>query len=210
MIISKRQKLRKTSLHIICNILILFTLLSGCSPVTVNRASEDETIDISGNWNDTDSRLVSEHMIKDLMSHGCLKEFRFKHERNPVISIGKILNKTTEHIATQTFTNDMELALIQSGRVELTASGKARTEARKEREDYETHNLHPAGTRITTETKADFILRGAIHSIEDQLTDTKVVTYQVDLELLALANNEKVWISQKKIKKVIEKPTLGW
>ncbi|MBU2509779.1 penicillin-binding protein activator LpoB [bacterium] len=210
MTITIRQNLNKNGLvHIFC-FLILFSLLSGCSSVKVSRATEDEPTDLSGAWNDTDSRLVSEHMINDLLHHGWMNEFRFKHDRNPVITIGKILNKTTEHIATQTFTNDIELALIRSNRVDLTASGKARTEVRKEKEDYQTHSQHPAGTRITVETQADFILRGEIHSVEDQLKDTKVVTYQIDLELLTLENNEKIWISQKKIKKIIEKPTLGW
>ena len=43
----------------------LIFLLSGCSQ-TVTRVDSDSVTDLSGNWNDTDSRLVAEEMIQDV------------------------------------------------------------------------------------------------------------------------------------------------
>ena len=47
----------------------LVGLLIGCSSTpTVTRREVGEEIDLSGYWNDTDSRLVSEEMVNDCMS----------------------------------------------------------------------------------------------------------------------------------------------
>ena len=48
------------------------------------------------------------------------------------------------------------------------------------------------------------MLQGLVNSIVDSNGKQKVVFYQTDLELTNLETNEKVWIGDKKIKKVIE------
>lgn len=194
-------------------ILLLFCCLfavHSCSGTRVTRSVDNQPTDLSGKWNETDSRLVSTHMVSDLLSDTWSKVFFNRKGRKPVIGLGKVLNKTTEHISTQTFIKDIELALQYSDAVELAATGKAKKEARKEREDQHEHNLHPAGTRIYQEKEVDFLLRGYIHSVEDQLKDVKTVYYQIDLELVSVATNDKVWNGQKRIKKIIEKPLLKW
>ena len=54
------------------------------------------------------------------------------------------------------------------------------------------------------------MLSGTIDSIVDSNGGTKVVYYQVDLELIDLENNRKVWINGKKIKKKVDKNNIGW
>ena len=44
---------------------------------------------------------------------------------------------------------------------------------------------------------------GVINTITDQERGKTVVFYQVDLNLVNLETNEKVWLGQKKIKKFI-------
>ena len=53
------------------------------------------------------------------------------------------------------------------------------------------------------EQGADFMLQGTINSIVDQYKKDKAIYYQVDLELTNLETNEKVWIGDKKIKKLV-------
>jgi hypothetical protein len=50
---------------------------------------------------------------------------------------------------------------------------------------------------------ADYMLSGVINSIEDSEGGNAVVFYQVDLNLIDLESNSKVWQGQKKIKKFI-------
>lgn len=184
--------------------------VQACSGTRVTRSVDNQPSDLSGKWNETDSKLVSNHMINDLLSDSWSNEFFNQKGRKPVIGLGKVLNRTTEHISTQTFIKDIELALQRSDAVEIAATGRAKKEARAEKEDQVAHNLHPAGTRIYLEKEVDFLLRGYIHSVEDQLKNVKTVFYQVDLELVSVATNDKVWNGQKRIKKTIEKPLLKW
>ncbi|MFM2397140.1 MAG: hypothetical protein RLZZ144_390, partial [Pseudomonadota bacterium] len=46
---------------------VAFGTLSGCA-TEVKRVGVEQVKDLSGNWNDTDSRLVSEEMIRDSMA----------------------------------------------------------------------------------------------------------------------------------------------
>jgi len=57
--------MRKSTLVTI--VFIFCTLILGCKR-TVKRISPDQQIDLSGRWNDVDSKLVAQEMIKDVMS----------------------------------------------------------------------------------------------------------------------------------------------
>jgi len=48
------------------------------------------------------------------------------------------------------------------------------------------------------------MLQGSINSIVDAHKRKKVAYYQIDLELTHLQTNEKVWIGDKKIKKLVK------
>ena len=54
------------------------------------------------------------------------------------------------------------------------------------------------------------MLKGTINTIIDAVSGEQVRFYQVDLTLIDMANNRKVWVGQKKIKKTIEKSSLRW
>ena len=54
----------------------LLLLLTACGPsVSVERVSSDTATDLSGKWNDTDSRLVSEEMVRDMVSRPWMSRF---------------------------------------------------------------------------------------------------------------------------------------
>jgi hypothetical protein len=55
------------------------------------------------------------------------------------------------------------------------------------------------------EQGADLMLIGSINTIIDNAGKTSVIFYQVDMELIQLESNKKVWMGGKKHKKVIER-----
>lgn len=63
-------------------LLVVALALPGCA-TRVERIDVDETRDLSGNWNDTDSRLVSEEMIGDVLSRPWIGDFRQSEGRSP-------------------------------------------------------------------------------------------------------------------------------
>ena len=47
-------------------------VLAGCaSTPRVDRLDVESTVDISGRWNDSDSRMVAEEMIQDCLDRPC-------------------------------------------------------------------------------------------------------------------------------------------
>jgi uncharacterized protein (TIGR02722 family) len=191
--------------------IILFIVLSmvlavGCGGKSVKRIDTEEVRDLSGRWNDTDSRLVSEEMIADVVSRPWLRNFRRDHgEKLPVVIVGTVRNMSHEHISVQTFTKDLERSLINSGEVDFVASSSEREELRDERKEQAVHASEDTAKSHGMEIGADFMLKGSINTILDKEGGKSVMFYQVNLELIDIESNRKVWIGEKKIKKFIKK-----
>ncbi|MBE9561105.1 MAG: penicillin-binding protein activator LpoB [Proteobacteria bacterium] len=179
-------------------------LLAACNP-TVTRVESETVTDLSGNWNDTDSRLVAEEMIQDVLSRGWLTKFNRSKGKAPTVIVGTVRNLSHEHINTRTFIADMERELINSGEVEFVASAKAREEIRGEVKDQDLNASEETRKAMGNEQGADFMLQGSINSIVDAVSGEQARFYQIDLTLIELGTNRKVWVGQKKIKKTVEK-----
>lgn len=179
-------------------------LLTGCGQ-KVARVDSDTVTDLSGNWNDTDSRLVAEEMIQDVLSRGWLTKFNNSKGKPPTVIVGTVRNLSHEHINTRTFVADMERALINSGEVDFVASADDRKEVRSEVKDQDLNATEESRKSMGQEIGADFMLQGSINSIVDAVSGEQARFYQIDLTLIELGSNRKVWVGQKKIKKTIEK-----
>lgn len=177
--------------------------LASCS-TEVKRVEVDEVKDISGTWNDTDSRLVSEEMIRDSLSAGWIGRYGQSSKKSPVVIIGSIRNLSQEHINTNTFVNDLERAFVNSGRVDVVASKSERGDIREERADMDLNAAEATRKEMGKEAGADYMLIGSINTIIDASGSEQIRFYQVDLTLVSLADNRKVWTGQKKLKKDIK------
>ena len=187
--------------------LLFFTVVSllGACATKVERISPDQVRDLSGNWNDTDSQLVSEEMISDVLSRAWLQNFQQAHSKQPAVIVGEIRNLSHEHINMNTFVGDMERSLINSGKVEFVASKLDRQEIREERKDQDINAREDTRKAMGMERGADFMLKGQINTILDAEGKEQIRYYQVDLTLISLADNRIVWVGQKKIKKFVTK-----
>jgi uncharacterized protein (TIGR02722 family) len=189
--------------------LALALATAGCS-TSVTRMDVSEVKDLSGAWNDTDSQQVSEEMIKDVMSRSWLGEFSRTQNRQPAVIVGEVSNLSHEHINVNTFVSDMERSLINSDKVQFVASSTERQEVRSERKDQDLNASEATRKPMGQEKGADFMLKGTINTIIDAEGKTQVRYYQVDLTLISLSDNRKVWVGQKKIKKLVERSSLGF
>ncbi|WP_430614218.1 penicillin-binding protein activator LpoB [Flavobacterium sp. JP2137] len=171
----------------------------------VTRVSTEETIDISGRWNNTDSREVATEMTNKILNDPWIGNHNEDHQgKKPVVIVGMVLNKSHEHIDAETFVKDVERTFIQSQRVRLVQGGKKREELRAEKADQQTNASIATMKKFGMENGADYILQGSINSIVDSHKKKKVVYYQVDLELTNIQTGEVVWIGDKKIAKYVK------
>lgn len=171
----------------------------------VTRVGIEETIDISGRWNNTDSREVAEQMTSQILSGSWIGDHQESNAgKKPVVIVGMVQNKSHEHIDAETFVKDVERSFIQSQRVRLVQGGAKREELRAERADQQTNSSVSTMKKFGLENGADYILQGSINSIVDSHKKKKVVYYQVNLELTNIQSGEVVWIGEKKIAKYVK------
>jgi uncharacterized protein (TIGR02722 family) len=189
-------------------ILAITLFVYGCAH-KVERINTDETIDLSGRWNDSDSRMTANDMVEQITnaknSVDWISDFQKKNRGNkPVVVVGLVYNKSHEHINADTFIKDVERSFINSGKVRLVQAGDKREELRRERAGQQDFASLETAKRWGQELGADFMLNGDINSIVDTYKQAKVIYYQVNLELSNLETNEVVWIGEKKIRKYIK------
>lgn len=185
---------------------LALSVLSACGGKReVTRVDPNTQMDISGRWNDTDSRQVADEMTSDVLSRPWLARFNEANDgAAPVVIIGAITNKSHEHIPSETFIKDMERAFVNSGKVRVVENAMLREKIREELASQQGNATQESSKALAKELGADYILFGSINSTVDEFKKEKVVAYKVNLELVDLQSTEKVWIGDKEIKKYIK------
>jgi hypothetical protein len=182
---------------------LVMHLLSCSSAPKVVRVGSETATDFSGGWNDTDSRQVSRKMIEEMLAKPWCREWTEAKGRKPVVVVGRMKNETMEHINTRAFIADIEREFINSGKVAFAAGGSDRDEVRLERIDQLQNATDETIKDMGREIGADFMLFGSVASFVDQAGGKKSVSYQVDVYIVDIEKNIKVWAGQERIKKVI-------
>lgn len=189
-------------------LLVSLFMMSACGPSqTVSRVDAGDLPELSGRWNARDAQMVSETMMSDVLNRPWLERFREQHERNPVVIVGRVRNESMEHIDTEVFTKDLERELINSGDVTFVASREEREEIRDERQDQQEYASYESVKNLAQELGADYMMLGNINSIMDESIDrrTASIFYTINLELIDVETNQKVWIGNEQIRKVVER-----
>jgi uncharacterized protein (TIGR02722 family) len=191
-------------IYSLVTVLLMGLMLQGCfSSHKVERVGTEENIDLSGRWNDSDSRMTAEAMVDQILGGAWISNHSGETGKKPVVIVGLVYNKSHEHIDAETFIKDVEKAFINSGRVRLVQAGDKREELRRERAAQQEFASTETAKKWGLELGADYMLNGDINSIVDTYKNEKVNYYQVNLELTDLQTSEVVWIGDKKIRKYI-------
>lgn len=183
--------------------LIILTILFSCSR-TVTRVDPGTQVDLSGRWNDTDSRTVADQMIHDLFKSAQFKKYAEGLGRKPVIVISTIKNKTSEHIDAGNYVKKFEMVIHNSGIAELVESEEFRDKIRKERAEQQDFADPATAARWGKEVGADVILFGEMNSESDVYNKKRVVNYITTLFLTDLETNKRIWYGQHEIKKIVK------
>ena len=205
---------QQTSKSILATVLVLGTvvLVNGCGKsVEVARVDSGKEIALTDKWNDEDSRLVAEEMINDMLSYPWISQFNQRFPgKEPLVTVQRVRNKSHEHIAVDTFVNDIKRAVIRSGKAGFIATLEERQDTRAELADQDMNASADTRMEMGEEDGANFALSGTINSIVDQLDNQRVTYYQVDLKLINLQTAREVWNGSKKIKKFMERKSFSF
>lgn len=190
-------------LYYLLSIAAISLLLQSCSTHKVERVGIEENIDLSGRWNDSDSRMTADAMVNQILGDDWISNHTSRTREKPVVIVGLVYNKSHEHIDAETFIKDVERSFVKSGRVRLVQAGDKREELRRERAAQQEFASMETAKKWGRELGADYMLNGDINSIVDTYKKERVNYYQINLELTDLETSEIVWIGEKKIRKYI-------
>lgn len=181
------------------NILILLF----CCSRSVTRVDPSTEINLSGRWNDSDSRMVADKMITELTNSERFKEYVKTKGSKPAIIIGLIKNKTSEHIDADNYIKKLEAAIFNANIANLVESDEFRDKLRVERANQQEFADPATVKEWGKETGADLILFGEMTSETDVYNKDRVVNYVTTLFLTDMETNQRVWYGQQEIKKHI-------
>ena len=205
---------QQTSKSILATVMVLgvVVFVNGCGKsVEVARVDSGKEIALTDKWNDEDSRLVAEEMINDMLSYPWISQFNQRFPgKEPLVTVQRVRNKSHEHIAVDTFVNDIKRAVIRSGKAGFIATLEERQDTRAELADQDMNASADTRMEMGEEDGANFALSGTINSIVDQLDNQRVTYYQVDLKLINLQTAREVWNGSKKIKKFMERKSFSF
>ncbi|MCQ2410831.1 MAG: penicillin-binding protein activator LpoB [Elusimicrobiaceae bacterium] len=190
--------------------LLLVPFIFACGP-KVKRVETNLVKDVSGGWNDTDAQMVAQEMITDCLQGGWYTKYLTRNGgKEPVVIVGTVVNNSSEHINTDVFVEEMQRALINSGKVEFVASKDERGELRTERLEQDEFASEATRKAFGREVGADFMLSGVLNSVVDKSGSKALVFYQTNLKLINIETNQIVWNGQKQIKKYVKRSKVSW
>lgn len=184
--------------------LVASLMLLSCNQRLVSRIDPSTQTDLSGRWNDSDSKLVAEKMVREFLSSEYFKEYSKALGHKPAIIVGLIKNKTTEHIDADSYIKKFELAIYQSGAADMLESGDFRDKLRLERVQQQDFASSETISKWSLETGADLMLFGEMTSEVDVYGNKRTVDYITTLYLTDLETSKRIWFGQQEIKKLIK------
>jgi len=184
--------------------LVLIALISASCARSVSRIDPNQQIDLSGRWNDSDSRMVANKMVTELLGSDKFKDYSKSLGKKPAIVVGLIQNKTSEHIDADNYIKKIELAIYNSGIADLVESDSFRDKLRQERAEQQDFANSTTASTWGKEVGANLMLFGEMTSETDVYNKKRVVNYVTTLFLTDMETNKRVWYGQEEIKKYIE------
>ena len=193
----------------VCAVFVVLIASACSSAPKVQRVNANTQTDLSGFWNDSDVRIVSQSLINDAVNSPRVDQAIKSLGKTPVVIVGRFKNDSSEHIDTSIITSIMEQEIFNSGKMDFVAGGSTRDDLRSERLDQTFSGFVNDGTAASlgNETGADFMLTGSVKTIIDKAGNQTVRTYFVSAELTSIETNQRLWIGQNsEIKKIVVQP----
>jgi hypothetical protein len=175
--------------------------LPGCGGKTITRTESGASKDLSGRWNDVDTKNTVKEIVEKALRAPWPDRFIAEHKRNPIIVIGKFIARAEgEVINTSLITNALVEEFLNSGKIDVLSDPE---ETRKILEDQA--GFAEKGKEMGKEAAADYVLTGSIGVQNDQEGRESVKFYIVDFNMVDIQSRKLVWKSSNTpIRKEVE------
>jgi uncharacterized protein (TIGR02722 family) len=188
-----------------------FGMISGCT-VTTRTVSSDEELHYDESYDFSDKKTIVDALVKPLLASAPIPQTSEK----PIIVVYDVANRTSEHISTQSITDDIREALLKSGKFRFV--NRLQRDNIANELDYQHGGDVAPGNRVQPgqQTGADYILSGTLYSIEKKeprqvrLKKKELKYYKLNLELTNIKSSELVWTDSVEVIREASKPFIGW
>ena len=185
------------------------TIATGCAgprAFTKGTYEDPQTIALlDDRFNENDMQLIAKKMTNSILTAPMLAS----GETHPAVMVGKMRNRTTEHIDMGALSDKIRTALLHSGRVRFVDASNRRDIA-EEYEYQQSGYVDPAQAKAPgSQTGSDYLLTGTLTSNIQQVGKDKLVYYKATFQLTNLLTAEIVWSDEKEIRKAYKKRSIG-
>lgn len=193
-------------------IAILFTsllVLAACGPKAFTGGQYDDpekVILLDDKFNENDMQLIANKLVKSLESHESIR----LANKKPLVIVGLVRNRTSEHIDVKSMTDKVRTALIKSGKFRF--SDKAAREELKAEYEYQASEYVDQKTakKPGSQVGVDYLITGDIASNVQEVGRDKVIYYKVTMNLVDVNTNIIEWSDEREVRKRYKKKTVGF
>lgn len=172
----------------------------GCASTGAQYTNLDRERPLTERFDPTDARRVVEAMVDDMLSFEPL--VAITQTGRPVLDVGKLQNKTEEHIDVTSLTDSIRTKLIRSGKFRFKDRSSSSTDIEIMNEENElglvdSSKAVKAGNQIAT----GYYLYGAIS--QQRTTTGRLIDqyYKITLNLKDISSGEIIWTDEQEIRK---------
>lgn len=198
----------KTRLIVTVSLAGLLAACGGPRAFTRGTYEDPNTIEmLSDQFNENDLQLIAKKMVNSLAGS---PRFSQPSQQLPVVLVGRLKNKTSEHIDMASLGDKIQTGLSQTGRFALLDKA-AREDLAEEYEYQQSGYVRPDQAKGPGEqASADYVLTGEISSIIQQVGNDKLVYYKMTAKLNNVRTGIVEWTDEKEIRKKFERKPVSW
>lgn len=199
----------RTSIFSSVILMMLCVLNSGCGPKAFTKGGYDDpnkVILLDDKFNENDMQLISSQLVDSLTKFDKIQNAGSR----PVVMVGQVRNRTSEHIDVKSLTDKIRTALIKSQKFRFSDK-EARNELAEEYE-YQSGKFvdKKSAKGAGKQVGVDYLITGDIASNVQEVGEDKVVYYKVTMNLNNLETNIIEWSDDKEVRKRYRKQSIGY
>jgi len=189
--------------------LSLFFILSCSGNPQVKRVNPNAQVDLSGRWNVNDYKIVSSSLIKSCLESQRVNQFIQQYSSQhggmlPACLVLRFANDTAEHIDATMLSDELKMAIINSGKMDFVAGGDTLAAIRNERQDQQAFASEDTAVALANETGAALMLTGRLMYIGDRAGNVSDRYYVANAELTDVERRVIIWSGKSdEIRKVV-------
>ena len=189
-------------------VIFMSLTLHACGPKAFTKgqySDPEEVILLDDKFNENDMQLMANTMVNSLIEYEQIKN----SSDRPIIMVGKVRNRTSEHVDMKALTDKIRTALIRSGKFQF--SDKDAREELAEEYEYQNSGFVNSETAKSRGNQAsvNFIITGDLSSNVQQVGKDKVVYYKLNVNLVDVDKNIITWADEREVRKKYRKRNIS-